>query len=316
MKILCAVFDYSPEARPKLESYGDVTYAQLTQEELVMRIPEYDALFVRIGLEVNREVLEAGAKLKAVATATTGLNHIDLEAARERGVAILSLRGEEAFLDTITSTAELAFGMLIDLMRYTPWAFESIKDYHLDLEAFRGRSLYGKTLGILGMGRLGKIIAEGAKAWRMNVQFCDPNIPQEAFPDYKKVDFDTLLRESDAITIHVHLGKDTEGMFTKEVFQKMKPSAYLINTSRGEILDEDALLEALEKNVIAGYATDVLSRELELLQDFSNHPLVEYAKKNRNCLIVPHTGGLTSDSRIGTDVFMAEKLGSYLGSHS
>ncbi len=312
MKILCAVHDYSPEARALLESFGEVTYAQLSQEELVARIPAYDVLFVRIGLEVNAEVLEAGVKLKAIATATTGLNHIDLETAKARGVVILSLRGEEVFLDTITSTAELAFGMLIDLMRYTPWAFESIKKYELDLEEFRGSSLYGKTLGILGMGRLGKIIAEGAHAWRMNVIFCDPNVEQEKFPAYKKVDFDTLLAESDAVTIHVHLGAETAGMFGKEVFAKMKPSAYLINTSRGEILDEEALVEALKEKVIAGYATDVLSRELELLQDFSNHPLVEYAKEHRNCLIVPHTGGLTSDSRIGTDVFMAKKVGTYI----
>ncbi len=315
MKILCAVADFSPEARPVLDALGEVDYVQLTQEELEARISEYDALFVRIGLSVNDTVLKNGANLRAVATATTGLNHLDLISAKDRGIEVLSLRGENEFLNTITSTAELAFGLLIDLYRYNPWAFASIQRHELHLEEFRGRSLSGKTLGILGMGRLGRIVARGAAGWGMRIIFCDPNVSPEEFPQYTKVDFETLLKESDAISIHVHLKDDTQGLFTKEVLQKMKPSAVLINTSRGEIVDEAAVLRALEAGTLGGYATDVLAHELDLLKEFKNHPLVEYAKVHQNCIIVPHTGGLTHDSRIGTDVFMAKKLSAYLATH-
>jgi len=256
--------------------------------------------------------MDNGGKLKVIVTATTGLNHIDIEYAKSKGIDVVSLKGESEFLDTITGTAELAFGLLIDLMRLTPWAFDSVKNYELKLEKFKGYVLYGKTLGILGMGRLGKIIAEGAKAWRMNVIFCDPNVSQEEFLGYKKVSFDELLSQSDAISVHMHLSEKTEKTFRMEEFQKMKNTAFLINTSRGEIIDEDDLVEALEKKEIAGYATDVLTNELELVKNFSNHPLVEYAKKNQNLIIVPHTGGLSHDSRVATDVFIAEKLKSVL----
>ncbi len=315
MKILCAVHDFSPEGKAFLAEAGEVDYAEMTQEELVARVGEYDALFVRIGLEVNKEVLEAGVKLKAIATATTGLNHIDLEAARERGIPILSLREESAFLDTITSTAELAFGMMIDLMRYTPWAFDAIKRYEFDLEAFRGRSLYGKTLGIIGLGRLGRIIARGAEGWRMKVQFVDPNVTADEFPEYAKVDLDTLLATSDVVTIHVHLKEDTEGLMNAGMLAKMKKGSCLINTSRGEIVDELAVRDALASGQLGGYATDVLANELQLLKEFCDHPLVEYAQTHDNCIIVPHTGGLTHDSRIGTDVFMAQKLAKHLQSN-
>jgi D-3-phosphoglycerate dehydrogenase len=254
--------------------------------------------------------------LKVIATATTGLNHIDVPYAKERGIEILSLKDEVSFLDTVTSTAELAFGLLIALMRQIPASFDSVREGRLDLEGFRGSSLYGKTLGIVGMGRLGKIIAEGAAGWRMRVIFHDPAVAQERFPHFRKVSLDELLRESDAISLHLHLSEKTEKMFGRDAFEKMKDTAFLVNTSRGEIVEEEALLSVLEKKEIGGYATDVLTNELELVKKgLAGHPLVEYAKKSRNCIIVPHTGGFTDDSRIATDVFIAKKLIQYLESH-
>ena len=312
MKILNIVEGFSDEARPLLEAVGEVEYKTLSQEELEQGLPGVDALLVRIGRNINAEVIDNSPDLRVIATATTGLNHIDLVRAKERGVTVLSLKDEVAFLDTITSTAELAFGLLIDLMRFTPWAFDSIKRYEYQLEGFRGKSLYGKTLGVVGMWRLGKIIAAGAHGWRMNVIFTDPHVSQEQFPAYTKVPFDDLLAKSDAVSIHVHLAKETETMFSPEVIARMKAGAYLVNTSRGEIVDENAVLEALKRGHLGGYGTDVLSNEATILEDFSDHPLVEYAREHQNLIIVPHTGGLTHDSRVGTDVFIAQKLVSYL----
>ncbi|MDO8435599.1 MAG: phosphoglycerate dehydrogenase, partial [bacterium] len=153
MKILCTIEGFSDEAKPLLEKAGTVIYRTPSPEELPRVVAEYDALLVRIGLQISRNVIDAAPHLKAIATATTGLNHIDVVYAKEKGISVLSLKDEVEFLDTITSTAELAFGLLIDLMRMTPWAFDSVKRYELKLEEFRGHSLYGKTLGIIGMGR-------------------------------------------------------------------------------------------------------------------------------------------------------------------
>ncbi len=304
MKILNLVEGYSEEAKEVLAPLGGVDYRSLKQEELVGAVASYEAFVVRLGLQFNREVIDAARNLKFIATATTGLNHIDVAYAEGKGIKVLSLRGENEFLDTITSTAELAFGLLIDLMRMTPAAFDSIRRYEMKLEEFRGHSLYGKTLGIIGMGRLGKIIAKGAAGWRMNVIFVDPNVPQEKFPKFRKVELDELLATSDAISLHVHLAPETVGMVNAALIGKMKKGVFFINTARGELVDEGAVLHALQSGQLGGYATDVLTNELEFTKKFENHPLVEY----RNCIIVPHTGGLTHDSRIATDVFIAKKL--------
>ena len=190
-----------------------------------------------------------------------------------------------------------------------PYAFDSVKGYQWDREKFRGHNLYGQTLGIVGFGRLGKWVARYGKAFNMNVIYYDPYVDND---ECEKKSFDELLSKSDVISIHVPLNNETENMFDSSIFNKMKNSAYLINTSRGKIVNEDDLLKALEERQIEGYGTDVLADELEFAKDFSNHPLVEYAKKNQNLIIVPHIGGMTYESRIATDVFIANKLKKHL----
>ncbi len=308
MKILNLVEQFSEEAKSVLAALGEVDYRSVRQEELAAAVAPYEALFVRLGLQYDKTVIDAAPNLKYIATATTGLNHIDVAYAESKGIKVISLRGENQFLDTITSTAELAFGLLIDLARYTPWAYDSIRRYEMKMDDFRGTSLFGKTLGIVGMGRLGKIIAAGAAGWRMNVVFTDPNVPQEKFPQYTKVSMDELLGQSDFVSLHVHLLPETAGLLGESAIGKMKKGALLVNTSRGELVDEAAVLRALENGHLGGYATDVLTRELDFTKKFENHPLVEYAKKSHNCIMVPHTGGLTHESRRDTDVFIATKL--------
>jgi len=311
MKILNTIGDiYTKEAKEILSSLGKVDYVTLTQDKLLEKIGEYDVAVIGLGLTFDKEVLDRAKNLKVIATTTTGLNHIDIEYAETRGIIILSLKGENKFLDTITSTGELAFSLMLDLMRFNPWAFESVKKYEWERENFRGWSLYGKTIGIVGMGRLGKIVAEGAKGFRMNVIFCDPEVHH---PDYEKVQsLDELLERSDVVSLHIHLAPETERLIGITELKKMKNGAFLINTSRGEIVDEDAVLSSLESGEIAGYGTDVLAGELSFTKGFSDYPLVEYAKKNKNCIIFPHTGGMTHDSRSATDIFIAKKLSVFL----
>jgi D-3-phosphoglycerate dehydrogenase len=303
---------YTSEAKKILSQLGDVDYVSMEQDQLKDRIGQYDILVIGLGLVFNREVLERANRLKVIATATTGFDHIDVEYAKLHDISIISLRGEKDFLNTITGTSELAFGLMIDLMRKTPWAFDAVRRYEWNRNAFRGRNLYGKTLGVVGIGRLGSWMARYARAFNMDVLFFDPKVEISPVAGCQKTTFDDLLTESDVVSVHVHLTRDTENMFNSAVFSKMKKGSYLVNTSRGRIVNERDLLDAVEQGQIAGYAADVLADELQFVNGFSEHPLVEYARTHDNVLIVPHIGGMTHESRERTDIFIAEKLKQHL----
>ncbi|MBP9701569.1 MAG: hydroxyacid dehydrogenase [Candidatus Pacebacteria bacterium] len=297
---------FDPAAKEILDTLGTVDYTIPTQEELVNKIKDYDIAFIGLGLTFHPQVIDAAPKLKTIVTATTGLDHIDVKYAEQKGIKVLSLKGEDAFLNTITGTAELALALMISIARNIPQSIEAVLKGEWDRESFKGHSLHGKTLGVVGLGRLGKWMARYGQAMGKKVIFTDPNVESDT---YKKVSFAELLAQSDVISIHVHLTPETEYMFNAATFSKMKPNAYLVNTSRGKLVNETDLIDALEKKIIAGYATDVLDGETSFAgTKIGSHPLAEYAKKNRNLLIVPHIGGMTHESRRDTDVFMAEKL--------
>ena len=314
MKILNTVTEYSKEARRILELLGKVDYIPaLSPKELLKKIGDYDVAVMTLGLNFHKDVLAKAKKLKFIVTATTGLDHIDLVFAEKRGIKVLSLKGETEFLNTVTGVAELTFGLLIDLARFTPWAFEAVKNYQWRKEDFRGHNLYGRTLGVIGLGRLGKMTARFGKAFGMKVLFTDPNVSPKDFPAYEKVSLAKLLRASDAISIHVPMNEETENLLAKKEFNLMKKGAILLNTSRGKIVNEKDLLAALKSGQVGGYGADVLAGELSFeTVGFKDYPLVEYAKTHRNVIIVPHTGGYTAESRLATDLFMAEKLKKYL----
>ena len=205
---------------------------------------------------------------------------------------------------------------MIDLARFTPWSFDSVKKYEWDRERFRGRTLYEKILGIVGMGRLGAWMARYGMAFGMEVLFCDPHVSETPVPGCQKVSFEKLLKESDAVSLHAHCTDETRNMFDAAAFEKMKRTAYLINTAQGGIVDESALLRALMTRKIAGYAADVLTDDpTPNPLAFSENLLVEYARAHNNVIIVPRTGGMTHESRECTDVFIAEKLARHFSSY-
>jgi len=311
--ILVTLPNFSAQALPILEELGKVTVVVPTQDELNGMIGKFSIVVAGLGLTFYRKTLARAKVLKVLATATTGLDHIDVGCAQEKKIVVLSLRNEREFLDTITGTAELAFGLMIDLLRMTPHAHSAVVERgEWRREDFRGMSLYGKTLGIVGMGRLGSILARGAAGFRMRVVFHDPNVAQQEYPQYEKLSFAELLKQSDVISIHVPLTDETENLFDQAAFTAMKNSACLINTARGRIVNEKDLLKALREGEIGGYATDVLGGETGFGNDPSDDPMVLYAKQNRKLLIVPHIGGMTVDSRAATDVFIAQKVRAFL----
>lgn len=302
--------EFSDEAKKILEEIGKVDYLNLdSQKQLEEKIGDYDIAVIGLGLNFDKKVIDAGKKLKIIATASTGTDHIDLDYAGKKGMAVLSLKNDRKFLDSITGTAELAFLLTLALMRNFLPATQSALN-HCWTEKFRGHNLYEKILGIVGIGRLGTMMARYGKAFGMKVIACDPYQKDSVFMDAgcTKVSLENLLKSSDVVSIHIHLNKETENMFDKKKFDLMKKNAILVNTSRGKIVDEKEVIEALEKKKIAGYATDVLADELTFSDKFENNPLIEYAKQNSNVIITPHVGGVTFESREATDIFTAKRV--------
>jgi len=297
-----------------LESLGKIAPVEaldLTQAQLVQKVQDYEILVVRLGLKVDRPILAAGQALRVVGTPTTGLDHIDLQAAQERGVAVLSLKGERDFLDQVYATAEHTFALLLCLVRHVPAAFEAVKSYEWRRDLYRGNELSGKALGIVGCGRLGSMVARYAAAFGMRVLVYDPY--QTRLPDGAVAcsTLAELLEECDVVSIHVPLNPETEGMLATDQFLLLRPGAILINTARGAVVEETALLHALESGRLAGAAVDVICNEHAVSQGATN-PLIEYARTHDNLIITPHIGGATQESIEKADLFIAKKIREYL----
>jgi len=312
MRILVAEkSSFSQRGLQSLAEIAPVEALDLTQAQLAQAVPGYEVLVVRLGLQVDQQVLSAGAALRLVGTPTTGLDHIDLQAAQERGIAVLSLKGERAFLDQVYATAEHTYALLLSLVRRIPAAFEAVQRYEWRRDLYRGSELNGKALGIVGCGRLGSMVARYAAVFGMRVLVYDPyqpRLPQGAvaYPTLAE-----LLAQCDVVSLHVPLNPETEGMFSAEQFSLLRPGAILINTARGAVLDEAALLNALESGQLAGAALDVMCNEPSLGQGAAN-PLIEYARLHDNLIITPHIGGATQESIEKADLFIARKISEYL----
>ena len=299
---------YCDEAKNILKEFGEVIELPLNRSKLIEIIPDFDALIVRLGFQVDRELLERAVRLKVIASPTTGLNHIDIEEVTKRNITIISLKGEKDFLDTITATAELSWGLLLSLVRNIPSASKHVELGKWKRGLFIGKELSGKHLGIVGFGRLGTMIAKYGKAFRMKILAYDLNI-RERINGVKFVSLKELLSHSDIVSIHLPLNESTYGFLGRNEISMMKKGSYLVNTSRGEILDEVALLEALARGRIRGAALDVLSGERsDDLKWLEKNPLIQYAREHSNLLITPHIGGATYDSMRKTEIFIAKKL--------
>lgn len=300
---------YSEKAIATLKKLGPVyAWNEAIKKPAVMR--GADILVVKLGMKISRDVMVRLPRLALIGTSTTGLNHIDTEAAEARGVGVVSLRGETKFLKTITPTAEETIGLIIGLMRHLPWAFESIKRGEWTRERFYGNELYGRTLGVIGFGRLGSIVTRYAKAFGMRVIAADPFVSEVVIRrgGAEKTTLANVFRKSDIVSLHVLLTPKTENMVTKKLFRLMRPHAYFINTARGELIDEKALLKALKKKQIAGAALDVLWGEDPSGKHTKNNPLLAYARTHDNLFIVPHLGGASFDAMARTEEFIAEKI--------
>jgi D-3-phosphoglycerate dehydrogenase len=271
-----------------------------------------DALMPTLRLKVDAEVIAAAKRLKVVATNTTGLDHLDLQAIKERGIALYSLKNDRAFLETITTTAELAFGLLLACARRLPECFESTRRGEWGRFLFAGTQLREKTLGIVGMGRLGTMMARYGLAFGMRVLGTDPS-PLKVPTGVEMVSMARLLAESDFVSLHVHLTDATRHLLGAKELVTMKRGAVLLNTSRGGLVDEAALIREMRSGRIAAAGLDVIDGEW--LEDKRNHPLIAYSRENPRLLITPHVGGTSPDAVRASVRHMVAKVVEHFREH-
>lgn len=302
---------YSSEARAILTGLGELVEASLSRRELLAALPEYDVLITRLQQDIDKEVIDAGRQLRAIVSATTGLDHIDVAHARSRGIAVLSLQGERALLEGISSTAEHTWALLLALVRRIPAAFASVRDGRWDRDAFRGRTLAGRRLRLVGLGRTGRMVARYGKAFGLSVVAHDPDTGDWPADIERRDSLAELLADADVLSLHLPLTAQTRSCIGAEELAWLPAGAMLINTSRGELLDEAALVQALESGRLAGAAVDVIAHERSPELRMSS-PLLAYAHMRDNLIITPHLGGATVEAMAETEVFMARKLEKFL----
>jgi D-3-phosphoglycerate dehydrogenase / 2-oxoglutarate reductase len=303
--------NYSGKARSILESIGELHECTLTRNDLIRCLKEFDVLIARLGFQVDREVIDAGERLKVIVTATTGLDHIDVSHSENRGIKVLSLRGDTEFLTSVHATAEHTVALILALLRQVPKAATDVQGGRWRRDQFKGCELHNKTVGIVGYGRIGRIVARFLKAFDARILISDPNVNADSLDsDITIVPQSQLLQESDLVSLHVNLCSETIGLFGQKQFTEMKREAWFINTSRGALVDESALLAALRSGRLSGAALDVVGEENP--DGMKDHPLIVYAREHNNLIITPHIGGCTAESMEKTEVYMAEKLRAYL----
>jgi D-3-phosphoglycerate dehydrogenase len=283
-----------------LQSHDDVNVdvkTKLPPDELLGIIDDYDALVIRSGTQVTKDVLEKASKLKVVGRAGVGIDNVDLAIATQRGVIVMNTPGGNT-----VSTAEHTWAMLMSLSRNIAAAYISLRDGKWDRKKYTGTELFGKTIGIVGLGRIGTVVGKRALAFGMKVLTYDPFTSEE---NAKQMGFtlatlDELYAEADYITVHTPKNKETTHLLDDQAFAKMKKGVRVINCARGGIIDEEALLRALDSGKCAGAALDVYEEE----PPNEKNPLIE----REDCICTPHLGASTEEAQVNVAIAIAQNV--------
>jgi len=275
------------EGREILERSAQVdNLKDITAEDLLQKIGDYDAVIVRGRTKLTPEVLSAATKLKVAGRAGVGVDNINLEAAKARGVVVVN-----SPLATTIAVAELTLGLILSLIRDIPRADAGMKVGDWLKKELRGTEMNGKTLGVIGFGRIGAAVAERAKAFGMRIIAYDPVLASEEIRKRggEPVLLDDLLSGSDFITLHIPLTPETKNILNDSAFEKMKTGVRIICAARGGVIDESALLAALQSGKVAGAALDVFTVEPPGKIELASHPKV---------VCTPHIGAETSEAQV------------------
>ncbi len=288
----------SEEGIKNLREFGDVDIqVGVSEERLKELISDYDALIVRSGTKVTREVIEAGTRLRVIGRAGVGVDNIDVEAATERGIMVVN--APEA--NTI-SAAEHTIGMLLSLSRNIPAANQSLKSGEWARKKYMGVEVNAKVLGVIGLGRVGTEVAKRAKGLGMQVVAYDPFISPEKASEIgvTLLSFSDVLSTSDFITVHTPLVKATYHLIGKDEFEQMKRGVRVINCARGGIIDENALVEAIKSGKVAGAALDVFEQEPP--------PADSELLHLEEVVVTPHLGASTEEAQKAAAIVIAEEV--------
>jgi D-3-phosphoglycerate dehydrogenase len=270
----------------------------LPPAELTSILGGYHGLGVRSATKVTAAVLANPGKLKIIGRAGVGVDNIDVKAATEKGVLVINTPQGNA-----AAAAELAIGLMFALARKIPQAAETMRQGIWEKKKFMGVEIAGKTLGVVGLGNIGRQAAERGVGLKMNVIGYDPFPPKQLPAGVKLASLDEVITKSDFVTLHVPLTADTKGLFGAATFAKMKKGACLINCARGGIVDEDAVLEALKSGQLAGAALDVFAKE---------PPDPSELFKHENLIAMPHLGASTKEAQEKVAIEMAEVFVGFL----
>ena len=282
-----------------LEIKGEVFYLENgTKEEVRKLILEKEVNILvcnpnKQGYKVDKELL-IDTEITLVNTCSTGLNHIDLKYCKKHSIEVQSLTKDLNLTKQLPSTSELAFGLLLDLLRNISKSNQEVKENKTwDYTPFIGHQLKGYKVGVVGYGRLGKMMYSYLKAFGADVRCYDPYVDPLYVPGKPVNSLESLFDYCDAISLHVHVTDETRGFITEDLLSRNVK--YLVNTSRGEIVDENAIVKSLREGKLKGYATDVIADEFG---DIQNSPLLKLQNQDLNIIFTPHIGGMTIEGQI------------------
>ena len=298
------------EVKRSLATHGIVVYGPFDDAALSTELADCQVLMIWLGRDLGEGLMRMAPNLQYIVTATTGLDHVDLDAAKKRGVRVLSLRDCMHAIADVSATAEHTLGLLLALVRRTVPAAAHVLDGGWERDRFFGTQLRGKRLGIVGYGRIGALVAQYASTLGMEVIAYDRDGPTKVVPPAKAVPFDRLLAECEVVSIYVTADAENSHLINRDAIAHMRPGAFLVNTARGSIVDEAALAEAVSSGRIAGVAVDVLDGEER--GDMAASPLLACARAGHNVLITPHIGGATYELIARTEKAVVDVLAKLL----
>lgn len=292
---------FSPRALEKLADLGST--AIFDGKSLPIFLSDKNVLFVRLKYRIDATFLKDAPVLKILCSPTTGHTHLDKQALADKGVTVISLRGEDEFLKRIRATPEHTLGLMLALLRRYRKAFIDSTNRHWDRDMCRGDEIFGMRVGLIGMGRVGQIVAEYLRAMGACIAYIDPNT-DELDPSYKQFhDIRELIEWSQLVCLCASYNDNDPIIIDKDNIKRLK-NRYFVNTARGELVDEAALLEAVRNGALKGVATDVIANEngLNRLDEWLS------IAGQHNVIVTPHIGGATSASMNATEEFVLEKL--------
>jgi D-3-phosphoglycerate dehydrogenase len=257
---------------------------------------------------IDAELL-SNTKIKTINTCSTGLNHIDLDYCGDKNIEIQCHKNDSELIDQLPSTSELAFGLMLSLLRKIPACNSHVEKGGWDYTKFMGRQIKDLNIGIVGYGRLGKMMYNFCEAFNAKVKIFDPYVKNELSDSFLLNHWcnslEDLFKFSDVISLHVHVNDETKYMINEKILGLAKKDSYIINTSRGEIVNESDIVNALKRGNLSGYGTDVLENEFN---NKINSPIIDAMREGENIVITPHVGGMTLEGQTKAYKWSINKL--------